>query len=602
MKVSDYVVHLLEEAGVTDVFLLAGGGLMHLLDSVSRSKRITSYYNLNEQASSFCADSYAQASNRLGVCMVTTGPGATNAITGAASAFIDSSPVLVISGQVRTNAMIGETGARQIGAQEVSIVPMVRPVTKYAKTILKAEDVRYHIEKGIYLATHGRKGTVWIDIPLDIQAQQVDPDRLKGFDPEAEKVAVYVSEDALQSTVVELENLLMKSQRPVILAGSGIFFAGAEKEFAQLASRLGVPVLCTNKFSRIASRLDKSLFFGAPGANAPRYSNYILQNSDLLIILGCGLRYYITAFDESHFAPWAKKANVNIDAAEMTKLSMTFDVSLVCDAKKFIKKSLDEMALIHLDHISQWKSYCIDIKARYPVLQEALRVGGQDLTSWVVYSSLKQQLHDDDVIATVSASYCILPFYLDFEATGCQQVVQTVGLGSMGHGVPCAIAVCIASGKKRTIMFEGDGSLQHNIQELALIRQYELPIKLFIENNGGYSSIYKMQQNHFKGHLAGCSPESGVLFPSLEKIASAYGIEYVSIRTTGEVKNKMKYILDNSRAMICELFTSIDFPDLLSTKSRVLENGQMATSKLEDLYPFLSEEEHIKNMIGQQSD
>lgn len=596
MKLSDYVISFLEKNGVKDIFLLSGGGMMHLLDSVNSNDKINKYYNLNEQASSYCADTYAQATNKLGVCMVTTGPGATNAITGMVSAHLDSSPVLVISGQVRTDAMIGNTGARQVGAQEVSIVPIVESYTKYAVTVMKADEIKYNLEKAVYLATHGRKGAVWVDIPLDIQAAQINENELIGFTPEEE------IDDISEDKISELYKLVSMAKRPVILAGSGVFFADASESFAKLANYLKIPVLSTYKFREISSKIEDGIFYGSPGVVSARYSNYILQNSDLLIVIGSGLRYYTTAFNEANFAPLAKKININVDITEISKLKMDFELIFNNNALTVIEALLQRLIEYVRPNMGEWEDYCKNIKRKYPVKAEIIRTQQNLADFWAVYESVKGNLNNDDVLSTVNVSRCKLPFLYDFIVKEQQRLVQPCGLGAMGQGIPAVIAACIALDKKRTIMFEGDGSLQHNIQELALIKTYDLPIKLFIDNNGGYSQIYGMQSNHFKGRLAGCNPESGVCFPNLEDIAKAYGIEYVSIKTANEIEEKVKLVLKDDRAVICEMFTQIDFPEVLVTKSRVLSNGQMASSSLEDLFPFLPEEEHSQNMIGRKKD
>ncbi len=590
MKLSDYVIKFLEDYGVTDMFLLSGGGIMHLLDSVNSSKKISKYYNLNEQATSFCADSYAQASGKLGVCMVTTGPGATNAITGVASGHIDSSPMLIISGQVRTNTMIGDSGARQIGAQEVNIVPIVKPITKYAVTVMDANLIRYHLEKAVYLATHERPGAVWIDIPLNIQAQQIDPEKLEGFTPP------HSQQNIDTGKTQQFFELLAESKRPVILAGSGVFFSGAVENLIEFAKIINIPVLSTQKLRRIAADLPKEMYFGSPGIPAARYANYVLQNSDLLIVIGCGLRYYITAFDEEHFAPYAKKVIINIDETEINKLKMPLHLSLCADAKLVLSELTNAAKNYQMPDIQKWWAYCKNIKEKYPVNKDIEHTEVPDY--WAVADSCIKRLRSDDIITTVSSNNCILPFYCHYEPCQNQKLIQMIGLGSMGHGVPAVIATCIAFGKKRTIMFEGDGSLQHNIQELALIKTHNLPIKLFIDNNSGYGQIYGMQQNHFSGRLAGCNPESGVNFPNLEKIAYAYGIDYVSIKSSQEIDEKIEDVLKDDRPVICEFFTEIDFPAYFVTKSRVLPDGQMTSSVLEDLYPFLPADEHKANMIA----
>lgn len=590
MKVSDYIISFLESYGVRDVFLLSGGGMMHLLDSLAQSDKIRKYYNLNEQATTFCADAYAQTCRKLGVCFVTTGPGATNAVTGAASAHIDSTPLLVISGQVRTDTMIGDRNVRQYGAQEVSIVSMVAPVTRYAVTIMQPQDVRYHLEKAVWLATHGRKGAVWLDIPLDIQGAQIEPERLRGFSPERELPAE--PSPVSQEDIAQVYAMLRQAKRPVILAGSGVLQAEADAKIREFAARMGIPVLSSRR-AKEAFPSEFDLYFGTPGSTAPRYANYILQNSDLLFSIGCGLRYTLTSYNERNFAPRAKKIINNIDPFEISKLEMTVEKSIVADAGSLLDRLLAQPQ--DPCRCADWLRYCRDSRERYALSKE-FPDGTDTVDGYRFAAALSQySLPEDLIIPSVSSS---MGGYLNvaYRTRKGQRYLCPIGLGAMGSSLPAAIGACVASGKRRTILCEGDGSLQHNIQELALIKTYSLPIKILIENNGGYISIVNMQKNHFDGRLAGCNPASGVAFPALRDVAAAYGLRYERMESDDVLDEKMKLILSDDQPVLCEIIGSKTPRLLPAVRSRVLADGSMATSSMEDMFPFLPEGEHAENM------
>lgn len=593
IKVSDYIVKYLENRNVRDIFLLSGGGMMHLLDSVGKSEKINYYCNLNEQATSICADAYGQYNNDLAVCMVTTGPGATNAVTGVAASYLDSVPVLTISGQVKTTDLVGDRGVRQIGPQEINIVEMVKPVTKYAVTITKKEEVKYHLDKAIYLATNGRKGPVWIDVPLDIQGAQIDESEFVEFDPIKEGLTEeYIIEE---NAINDLVEMIKVAKRPVFLVGHGVVASKAEKEVKNLVESLGVPALATWRAKMVFAD-DHELYFGHPGSPGPRYSNFILQNSDLLIIVGSRLNVGVTAFNERNFAPNAKKVIVDIDKYEIDKLDMDFEHKIVCDAKEFIKILANKLKDVKIRNIEEWISYCRGMKELYPIVKEE-QVVKSDLTDMYLFGNkLSKYAKSEDSIVTASSGRSCGILNLSFERKEGQVEIGSMGLGSMGFALPAAIGACVASGKKRTITLEGDGSLQHNIQELALIDTYKLPIKLFILNNNGYASIVTMQKNHFKGNFVACDKETGVNFIPLDKIAELYNMDYYRINKNDEIDSVLNEVMKDDRSVLCEILADNTFDEIPKAVTKVNADGTMSSSKLEDLFPFLDEKEIIKAM------
>lgn len=581
MKVSDYVIHFLEERNVKNIFLLSGGGMMHLLDSLARST-IHPYYNLNEQATSICADAYAQYINDLSVCMVTTGPGGTNAITGVVSAYQDSTPMLIISGQVKT-ADLAPEGVRVYGAQEVNITKIVEPVTKYAMTVKHAEEIRYHLEKAVYLATSGRRGPVWIDIPLDVQACDISPETLKVYEPEK------VQEKAFDEELSCLLESLKSAKRPAMLLGHGVVASGGADTARALCQFMKIPVLTTWRAKELF-REDNPYYLGEPGSQAPRYSNFVLQRSDFLLVVGSRLDWSLTAFNEPGFAPNAQKYIVDIDEAEMSKLDIWFEAKIHSDAYKFLKSlyaKLQEETYRFVDQTG-WVETCRNWKKQYPIYNEYQDIKSTGVWGYDFAKALTQYSNEEDVFVASPTGRVCIAMNLGLALKGNQRFVAPRGLGSMGYALPCAIGACVASGYRRTICFEGDGSLQHNIQELQLIVTYHLPIKLFIYNNGGYSSIYGMQGNHFNHRLAGCTPESGVVLPSTEKIARAYGIKYHCILDKSELEIGIRRALSGNEPIICEVMGDIRYEEIPRTQTRVHEDGTISSSSLEDLYPFIN--------------
>jgi len=591
MKLSDYIISFLEDKGVKDVFLLAGGGIMHILDSLSQSKKINKYYNLHEQASGFCADGYTLYTGKTGVCVVTTGPGGTNTVTAVTSSYIDSTPIVYISGQVKTSTISRIPGIRQTGAQEADIISIVKPVTKYAATILHEKDIRYHLEKAFYIANYERPGPVWLEVPLDIQSKQVNIEQLRVFDPSNEGFKLPAR--PAESDIAEIYYLLKNAKRPVIMAGSGIRLAHAEELFRQLVRTLKIPVVSSLRVRDLLKNEDDAFYFGSVGVLPNRYANYILQNSDFMLSIGSGLRYYLTAYDDANFAPKATRVIVNIHNAELEKLNMKGAKKIIADAADFINAMLAYSEKTQPPRV-EWLTYCNKMKKKYPSKDEYVPENPALLNPFNVTSYINECLNSEDILAISPSAFDYAWNVLNVK--GDQRYLSHIGLGSMGTTLPVAIGACAASGK-RTIVFEGDGSLQPNIQELALLRQYNLPIKLFVESNRGYRQIYSMQDSHFEGRYAGCSPESGMSFPDLKHIAQAYGVQYLRIDNESTMKQCIKEALKDNEPVIIEMITSFDIEGGLPIiKSKMNSDGTMQTPSLELLYPFLPEDEHIDNM------
>lgn len=597
MKLSDYVINYLENYGVKDIFLISGGGMMHLLDSVGKSD-INVICNLNEQASAICADSYGQFSNKLGVCMLTTGPGSTNAITGISAAYLDSTPVLAISGQCKTQDNAKLRGVRQYGAQEVDIISMVNSTTKYAIQITDKNSICYHLQKAIYLATHGRKGPVWLDIPLDIQSAQINIEDLYEFNPEKEGLVFTTDKKKLDSSVDKVYELLKSSTRPALLIGGGVVGAGVKREVRELIGKLKIPVLNTWR-SKDVFEEDYTYYFDSPGIPAKRYSNYILQNCDLLIVVGTRLNAALTAYDEENFAFKSKKVIVDIDENELNKFKMNFELYIHADAGDFINLMINKRDKHILPNYDKWIKYCINIKSKYPLNKEIQPYDNEGLTDGYLFAEkLSSYFNNNDVFVGSSSGRTCGISHMAVQLKKGQRFISSMGLGSMGFVVPSTISCCIASGKNRTIAIEGDGSLQHNIQELQVISNYKLPIKLFILSNNGYASIYMMQKNNFKNNFTACNKLTGIQFPNIFDVAKTYGLDYYRIENNEQIDSVLDKVMKDESPVLCEIVSSIYFDEIPKSKTVVNKDGTFSSSKLENLYPFLSKEEVSENMYN----
>ena len=593
MKLSDYIFQFLAARGVRHVFMFAGGGAMHLVDSVGRCRDIEYICNLHEQACAIAAEAYARVNNSLGVALVTTGPGGTNSITGVAAAWLDSTPCLFISGQVKRNDLMGDSGVRQLGVQELDIVSLVRPITKYAVTIMDAASVRYHLEKALCLAKAGRPGPVWIDIPLDIQAASVEPDMLDGFDLRG--IDMQFDQLKLDRQIADVIDLINGAERPVILAGNGIRLANAEKEFLDLVNQLNIPVLTTWLGIDLLPEEHK-LFIGRPGSIAPRGANFALQNSDCLLIIGSRLDMALTGYAHDKFARAAKKIMVDIDSAEISKIRTPIDVPVSADAKVFIRELLNRIDKIRTKPSSGWLTRCQKWKEKYPVVLPEHRLHRGSVSTYYFSEIVADELSCDDLIVPGSSGNCVEIFLLVFKVKAGQRIFHNRGLGAMGFGLPASIGACIASGRKRTICVDGDGGFQLNIQELETVARLKLPIKFFVVNNGGYASIRAMQMNYFQLKV-GADSESGLTLPDIIKVAGAYGLATVRIADQDDLRNRIRNVLQLPGPVICEIMAIPDEIRAPRLSSKQRSDGMMISKPLEDLWPFLDRQEFLSNML-----
>jgi len=591
IKLSDYVMNFLVTKGVHHVFMLPGGGAMHLDDSLGRCKNLEYTCFLHEQALAIAAEAYGQFTNFPGVAVVTSGPGSTNTITAVAAAYIDSTPCVFISGQAKRLDLKGNSGVRQMGSQEVDIVSMVSCITKYAVTVLDPNEIRYHLEKAWSLATSGRMGPVWLDLPLDVQAALIDETKLQGFSSEYKEL---ISQAYLP--MAEIIKLLNNAKRPLILVGNGIKLAGAEETLLIFAEKNQIPILLTWKTVDLLD-YNHPLNFGSPGIMGSRFANFIVQNCDLLFILGSRLDSSITAFNSAEFGKHAKKIMVDIDEAEIRKIS-SIDIPVVSDIAEFLRSLCGRQTEIQSQDRNKWLSYCRRLKEQYPVVLDEYRNSSDNINLYFFTEIIFEQLNQNDIIAPESSGAAGEVTYQAICIKKGQKVKNAAGLGSMGFGLPYSIGACIASNRKRTILINGDGAFQLNLQELETVARLKLPIKMFIFENKGYGSIMATQRNMFNGFYVGSEPNSGLTLPDLCAIASAYGIRYERAMNHKELKKVITRTLEGDDPVLCSIKVSQTHVTAPRVQAMKLPDGGMISKPLEDMWPYLPPEELERNMIA----
>lgn len=579
-RVADFIADFIAAQGVEHVFLLPGGGAMHLNDAVGKHPRLEVVACHHEQAAAIAAEAYCRINENLGVAMVTTGPGATNAITAVAGAWIESVPLLVISGQVKRADLLRSAPLRQKGVQEVDIVSIVEPITKHAVTIQHPEDIRRELEHAVFLAREGRAGPVWIDVPLDVQGAPIDASTLQGW--QAETTPSATPDAALLSRVREL---LEGAQRPLILAGHGVRLSGAATAFRGLVEATGIPVVSTWNAMDLLPH-EHPLFVGRPGVVALRAPNFALQNADLLISIGCRLDNIITAYAPRDFARNARKVVVDVDANEIAKLDMEIDVAITADAADFISVLSNTLGGSGF-HRPQWLERCSSWKARYGVNDGKPFPQEGPISHFHFADALSDAVPADTLVSTGSSGLAVEVFYTVFRNRPGQRVFLTSGLGAMGYGLPAAIGACFANGRRPMVAVESDGSLQLNIQELATLRGFDLPICLIVMNNGGYASIRNTQRNYFEGRYVGTGPEAGLWMPDLEELARAYHLPFKRIDNAAGLAAGLNEAMAQPRPMIVEVRLLAD--EALSPKVAAIPqaDGSMASMPLEDMSPLL---------------
>lgn len=599
IKVSDYIVKFLENIGVGHIFLISGGGNIHMIDSVGNSKKIKYVCNHHEQASSTAAEAYARVTGNIGACLVTTGPGGTNAITGVLGAWDDSIPVIIISGQVKRELIgAGKNGARQLGDQDVNIIDIVKPITKYAVTVLKPEEVKYHLQKAYFIAKSGRPGPVWIDVPLDVQGSFVEEKNLINFDQKEVELSFETDGEELKKVVAKILNKLGKSKRPVLYAGNGIRLAGGAKQFLKLVSLLKIPVLTSYAGYDLIDSAHP-YFFGRGHAFGQRAANFILQNSDLFLSIGARLDIRTIGFTYKAFARAAYRVMVDIDRTELDKFILTPDVKVNYDAKQFIDEMINQLREKPLNlKINDWLSYGRSLNTKYPVVLEKFWKEKQFVNPYCFIETIGKYLNPNEIIVVSDGVGPLNCMYQAFCIKKGQRILLNNGCAQMGYGLPAAIGAAFAvNNKKRIVCFEGDGSLQLNIHELQVMKHHNLNIKLFIYSNDGYLSIKNTQNNLFAGKHVAVNSKSGVSSPDFVKVAKAYGFRVIRINNHKDMERKIKKVLSEEGPFVCDINSVRDLMLTPKLMARKTPGGQFESPPLEDMGPFLPREEFKKNMI-----
>lgn len=603
IKLSDYVLQFVADHGIRHCFLVTGGGAMHLNQSLASEPRLTAICNSHEQASAICAEGYAKATDALGFCMVTTGPGGTNAVTGVAGAWLDSTPVLFVSGQVKRpdrmfDALTGKPlGMRQLGVQEVDICSIVAPITKYAVTILDPGEIRYHLEKAVYLALHGRPGPVWIDIPLDVQASPIDETNLRAFDP-----AEFAHDASLTGTanvpyeVQKAIEAFNACERPLLFAGNGIRLARAEAEFEELRKLLGVPTVATWCAADLVPS-DDPTYVGRPGSVAARGANFALQNCDFLLAVGVRLDFAITGYAPQNLAREAHKIAVDIDAAELGKLHPFLQQPVCADAKAFLVELLKHKDQLKPRNIEAWLGRCAAWKTRYPVVTDEHRKPEGPVSIFNLAEVLGTEAKPEDRLVVGNSGSGIEIYLLACPTLHSQRLYHTAGLGSMGYAIPMAIAVSIANPGREVIAVDGDGGFMFNIQELETIHRLDLPIKFFVLNNDGYSSIRASQTAYFKKPTIGADRNTGLTIPNLSAVGQAFKLSTHVIRDQTDLRAEVRKVLDMPGPVLCDVNVLPDEVRAPRLQSFQKPDGSFVSKPLEDLFPFLPREEFLANMI-----
>ncbi len=600
-RLADYVADFLVDHGVTDCFSVVGGGAMHLNDALGHKEGLTVTYNHHEQACAIAAEAYARLDNKIAAVCVTTGPGGTNALTGVVGGWLDSIPMFVISGQVRYDTTaryaLQFTGEplRALGDQEYDIVKSVEPMTKFAYMVEDPKKIRWALEKGWHLATTGRPGPVWVDIPVNFQGGFIETDELEGYDPAEDdaKLPPAVSEETVQVILEKIKH----AKRPVFHAGYGIRLSGGYEAFRSVAEKLNIPIVTYwNAVDLIED--EHPLYCGRAGNMGDRPGNWAIQNADLILAVGTRISIRQVGYNWKTWARAAEVIMVDIDKAELKKHTLHVEMPVWADAKDFLSK-LDAAAGAQVHEGGPWLETCQRWKRDYPaVLPRQWEENGETANVYAFVRYLSSRLPENSLTAVSNGACCVVGNQAYVIQKG-SRMANNSAIASMGYGLPAAVGTCIGGGRKQTICLEGDGSIMMNLQELQTIITNRLPVKLFLINNNGYHSIRITQTNLFGHHTkVGIGEESGDLsFPEFKKIAEAFGYPYFSASSNAQMKEVVDQVLATDGPVFCEIFTDTKQVWEPKSSTKRLEDGTLVSPPLEDLAPFLPREELEKQMF-----
>lgn len=587
MRVADYIAQFCIEKGITDVFSVVGGGSMFLNDALGHKEGIRCIYNHHEQACAMAAEAYYKYKGKMPLVCVTTGPGGTNTVTGLLGAWQDSIPMFVISGQVRYETTVASTGLnlRQFGGQEHQIVGTVKNVTKYAHMVADPLDIRYELEKAYDAAMSGRRGPVWLDIPLNVQGAEVEEESLRGYCVSGKEQDITGYADAIMEE-------LGKAKRPLLVAGSAVRTVGKTGAFLELVEKLDIPVTYPLNVPDVISGENKRAV-GCFGGVGNRAANFAVQNADLLVVFGCRMSFGHIGFNYQKFSPDSKKITIDIDEAEQEKPTMKRDIKVTADVGEVIDELLRRDTSILPDFV-QWKRYCFYLKEKYPVFQEHHKKSLDNrVNPYYLARNLLDRTGEDGIIVLGNSSGLDPVLQMGVKRQG-GRIILNCNCGAMGYCLPGGIGAALASGRQ-VVVYTGDGCIQMNIQELQTIIHNRLPIKIIILNNGGYGGVAATQDNFFEGRHSGCTRDSGISMPDFEKIAYAYGFAYFKIAVHSDAGPVLDRLLADNVPAICEVMQDLKQGIEPCVSSRKLEDGTIVSTGIDDLYPFLDREEYTKS-------
>ncbi|HBA70162.1 MAG TPA: hypothetical protein DDY31_14050 [Lachnospiraceae bacterium] len=591
MKASDYIMDFIAGLGVTDVFCVTGGGAMHLNDSLGRNKRLKGVFMLHEQGAAVAAEAYARIREGIGVCLVTSGPGGTNALTALAGAYMDSIPVIFISGQAKRADLVGNQKIRQFGIQEVDIISMARPYAKYAVQIQDEKEIRCSLEKAVAVALDGRPGPVWLDIPLDIQAAEIYPDAQKGFhvpNPSANPIR--------EEDISKLTGFWKQAKRPVLIIGNGIRLSHAVESMRELIWELKIPVLTSwNGVDLIEE--DHPFYFGRPGAVGHRSANLIQQSADFVLSIGTRLSLLNSGYNFEGFLKNAVHIMVDIDPYEMDKKNLHPDLKIAADAQLFIKAVLERIGEFSGKDNSDWIAHCRKVKKHFPVFIPEQEPRNGFVSTYHLIDELSKQMSADDIYQFTSSGTTVDIAMKALRLKRGQRAFLNKSMAAMGYDVPASVGSCIGSGGRRTICVTGDGSIVMNMQELEVIKRLQLPVKIFVADNQGYSMIYQSQNGNFKGKLTGCTIDSGLTLPNIKKIAEAFSIQAFYIESEEHLAEQVYEVLSADGPAVCVFRADITQKILPKQCNFMNAQGQMESYSIEDMIPLLERSELERWML-----
>lgn len=593
MKLSDYVVKFFEKQHVKDMFMVSGGGCMHLVNSFGNSKKIKYWCTQHEQAAAMAAEGYAKMKNDLCIVLTTSGPGATNTITGVLDCYQDSIPVVFISGQAKRKQTVYNSGIhdlRQFGVQEANIIPIVQSITKYAVEVNEPKKIKYYLEKAIYEARSGRPGPVWLSIPLDVQSANINMNELEGF---CEPKEDFNSDGPAEDDLKYFAELLKSAKRPVIIGGHGIRLAGACEQLNRFANRFQIPVVTPIMGIDILEE-ENPCNIGRVGTKGTRAGNFAMQNSDLILSLGSRLSVSVVGHEYELFAREAKILVVDIDKSEHLKKTVDIDRLICCDVKVFLDKVENYME--DISPYEKWLQSCQDWKIKYPVVLPEYEDDSKGINYYKFIDLLNKNMTSEMPVVSDAGS----SFYVVAQAVALkkgQRHITTGGTATMGFALPAVVGIAAAAPDNCVVAVTGEGSFMQNMQEMEVLKYHNMNAKVFVMNNAGYFSIHQTQMKFFDGNFVGEGMNSGLSFTSIEKLAYAFDVKYYKLNSIEECNTGLSAILEEKGPALIEVMVTTDMEIIPTNSSLMREDGVLVSKPLEDMYPFLGRDEFAQNMI-----